>query len=539
MTSLAMPEPRAVRAQAGGILIAAVLLACITEAVASTVLSLGRGDIIGDTYATPDEFAWLDIGYTTLKMMGFIAAPTLIARFEPRKLMFVSTLIMGAACALAALTADLETLVMLRVLQGFAGGVLLISGQTLLFLGYPRSQQPIIQALFAMGSVVAPATLAPALQGWLLDNQSWTWIFFGNAPIAFMAAGLVLVAKETPPTPFARRPFDWLGFVLLSVALACVTYICNQGSRWDWFEEARIVWLTGAGATAFLAFIAREIAARDRTLLDFGAFGIDDFTFAFVVSFVAGAALFGSAYLIPSFAVSVLAFTPTDAGQLLLPSGGLFVAALLLAAFLMQARKVPPIATVPLGILLIMLAMWMLSGSTSQSGSDDMMPAILLRGLGLGFLFLSIQLIAFCGLPSQTLASGISMFNVGRQLGGLMGVAALQTLIAHQVAGNQAVLGAHITAGTPDVIARIATMTSALVGRGMDAAAANQAAMMLLGRAVAGQSTVIAFNTAFNAIALLFVVAAPLLIAIKIGVSRVGKARRARVSTAEGGQLGR
>ena len=120
-----------------------------------------------------------------------------------------------------------------------------------------------------------------------------------------------------------------------------------------------------------------------------------------------------------------------------------------------------------------------------------------------------------------------------------MGVAALQTLIAHQVAGNQAVLGAHITAGTPDVIARIATMTSALVGRGMDAAAANQAAMMLLGRAVAGQSTVIAFNTAFNAIALLFVVAAPLLIAIKIGVSRVGKARRARVSTAEGGQLGR
>ncbi len=115
-----------------------------------------------------------------------------------------------------------------------------------------------------------------------------------------------------------------------------------------------------------------------------------------------------------------------------------------------------------------------------------------------------------------------------------MGVAALQTLIDHQVAGNQVVLGAHVTAGSPAVTERIATMTSMLIGRGMDAAAAGQSALMLLGRAVAGQSTVIAFNSAFAAIALLFVVAAPLLIAIKIIVSRAGKARRARDLQEEG-----
>lgn len=534
MTSLAVPEPRVEPARVDGILVVAVLLAAVTEAVASTVLSLGRGDIIGDTYATPDEFAWLDMGYTALKLMGFIAAPWLITRIHPRRLVLVMTITMGTACALAAFTADLETLVMLRAVQGFTGGILLVSGQTLLFLVYTRSHQPIIQALFAMGSVVAPATIAPALQGWLLDNQSWTWIFFGNAPIAAIAVGLLLMVEDHAIEPSPRRPFDWLGFALLSVTLACLTYICSQGSRWNWFDESRIVWLTGVATIAFLAFIVRQFAVRERALLDFGAFRTDDFAFAFVVSFVAGAALFGSAYLIPSFAVSVLAFTPTDAGQLLLPSGALFTAALLLAAFLMQVRKVPPIATVPLGILLIMVAMWMLSGSTSQSGSDDMMPAILLRGLGLGFLFLSIQLIAFCALPSQALASGIGLFNVGRQLGGLMGVAALQTLIDQQVAGNQAVLGANVTAGSPAVAERIATITSMLVGRGMDAAAAGQSALMLLGRAVAGQSTVIAFNTAFNAIALLFVVAAPLLIAIKIIVSRVGKARRAHQSTPEG-----
>ena len=253
-------------------------------------------------------------------------------------------------------------------------------------------------------------------------------------------------------------------------------------------------------------------------------FGSEDFSFAFIVSFVAGAALFGSAFLIPSFAVSVLAFRPTDAGQLLLPSGALFICALLIAAFLMQVRRVPPVATVPFGILAIMAAMWMLSGSTSESGANDMMAAILLRGFGLGFLFLSITLIAFGNLKDRNRASGIGLFNAGRQLGGLMGVAGLQTLIDHNVTANLAVLGASVTAGVPAVSERLTTTTAMLAARGMDAVAASRAATSLLGRAVAGQSTVIAFDTAFNAVALLFVVAAPMLVAIKIGFSRYAQA---------------
>ena len=500
------------------------MLATLTEAIASTVLSLGRGDIIGDTYATPDEFAWLDIGYTASKLIGFMAAPWLMSRIDPRRLIIGATLVMGAACGIAAITARLDLLVALRIIQGFSGGTLLVGGQAIIFLAYPRSRQPILQALFAMGSVVAPATIAPALQGWLVDSQSWTWIFFSIVPVALAAAGLLLIADGPRPVTTARRPFDWIGFSLISVALFCFTYVLSQGSRWDWFEEPRILWLTVIGAAALLAFLGQQVMAKGQGLLDFTLFRSEDFSFAFIVSFVAGAALFGSAFLIPSFAVSVLAFTPTDAGQLLLPSGALFIGALLIAAFLMQARRVPPVATVPFGILMIMAAMWMLSGSTSESGADDMMAAILLRGFGLGFLFLSITLIAFSNLNDRNRASGIGLFNAGRQLGGLMGVAGLQTLIDHNVAANVAVLGASVTAGVPAVSERLTATTAMLAARGMDAVAAGRAATSLLGRAVTGQSTVIAFDTAFNAVALLFVIAAPVLVTIKIGLSRYAQA---------------
>ncbi|MBB4188630.1 MFS transporter [Sinorhizobium terangae] len=534
MTSAIAVAPARGRSEAGALLIAGIVLATLTEAIASTVLSLGRGDIIGDTYATPDEFAWLDVGYTALKLIGFMAVPWLVSRINPLSLIIASTLAMGMACGVAAFTTQLDLLIALRMIQGFSGATLLVGGQAIIFLAYPQSRQPILQALFAMGSVVAPATIAPALQGWLLDSQSWTWIFFSVVPVALAAAGLLMVADSPTPVRTAhRRPFDWIGFSLISITLFCFTYVLSQGSRWDWFEEPRILWLAVIGAAALLAFLGQQVLARGQGLLDLTVFKSDDFLFAFIVSFVAGAALFGSAYLIPSFAVSVLAFTPTDAGQLLLPSGALFVGALLFAAFLMQVRHVPPFATVPFGILMIMVSMWMLSGSTSESGADDMMAAILLRGFGLGFLFLSITLIAFSKLDSRNLAFGIGLFNTGRQLGGLIGVAALQTLIDHNVAGNVAVLGASVTSGRSAVIERLATTTAMLSAKGMDAAAAGRAATGLLGRAVTGQSTVIAFDTAFNAVALLFVFAAPVLVAIKIGIARYEKARAGRLPEAQ------
>lgn len=274
--------------------------------------------------------------------------------------------------------------------------------------------------------------------------------------------------------------------------------------------------------------------AGGRGLLDFDLFRSSDFSFAFIVSFVAGAALFGSAYLIPAFALSVLGFTPTDGGLLLLPSGALFIGALLVAAYLMQVRGVAPFATVPFGILMIMVAMWMLSGSTLESGADDMMAAVLLRGLGLGFLFLSITLIAFSDLDRRHLACGIGLFNTGRQLGGLLGVAALQTLIDQHVVANGAVLGANLGTGGAALIERLTNTSAMLALKGMDAAAANQAATSLLGRAVTGQSTVIAFDTAFNAVALLFVFAAPLLVGIKIGFAKYAKAHAARTETQDG-----
>lgn len=516
MTAAAVSEAAPAEATTGWLLVAGIVLASLTEAVASTILSLGRADIIGDTHATPDEFALLDVGYTALKLIGFALAPWLLTRIDPRQVLLAATLVMGAACAAAAVTADLDLLIMLRLVQGLAGATLLVSGQAILFWNFPAARQPILQAIFAMGATVAPATVAPLLEGWLIDARDWTSIFFWVLPLSLAGAGLLMMAAPTPARPAPPRPLDGMSLLAFAAAMLCATYVLMQGSRWDWFEASRIGWLTAIAVIGLIILAIRQFRARSDALLDLSTFRTEDFAFAFFVSFVAGAALFGSAFLIPGFAVSVLGFTPTEAGALLLPSGACFLATLLFAAYMMQARGLPPVATVPFGILSIMIAMWMLSGSNAESGSADMMPAVLLRGFGLGFLFLSINLIAFSKLPAASVAFGIGIFNIGRQLGGLIGVAALQTSIDHGVVHNQTILGAAINAGSPALAERIAATTNLLVARGVEAGAAAKTATAMVGRAVGGQGAVIAFDTAFNLVALLFVFGAPCIVAFKI-----------------------
>ena len=169
MTTAVAVTPSREKSATGGLLVVGIVLATLTEAIASTVLSLGRGDIIGDTYATPDEFAWLDVGYTALKLIGFMAAPWLMSRVNPRSLVIGATLVMGAACGIAAITARLTCWSRSASYRASPAPPCWSGARRSFFSAYPRSHQPILQALFAMGSVVAPATIAPALQGWMID----------------------------------------------------------------------------------------------------------------------------------------------------------------------------------------------------------------------------------------------------------------------------------------------------------------------------------------------------------------------------------
>ncbi|GAA5665817.1 hypothetical protein Brsp07_04324 [Brucella sp. NBRC 14130] len=130
------------RQNTGCLLLAGIVIATLTEAIAGTALTLGKGDIIGDVYATPDEFAWLDIGYTTLKMIAFLLASWIATTVNLRIIVVAATVMITLVSAATALTTRLDLLIGLRAFQGFSGGLLLVIGQTVIFRDFSPSRQP-------------------------------------------------------------------------------------------------------------------------------------------------------------------------------------------------------------------------------------------------------------------------------------------------------------------------------------------------------------------------------------------------------------
>lgn len=503
------------------IILSLLILATAMDAINSSVLMIARGHIMGATRTTPDEVAWVNMAYLAAKLTAFPIAARMCLRIAPGSLVLAATTALLGASVGCAMTESLGTLIGWRIVQGQAGSLLLVSSQFLLFQLFSRRQQGVVQALFAFSVIMAPTTLTPILQGWAVDTGTWSWIFLANVPLGLcgLAASLLLPFGRVADAP--KHPFDWVGACLLAAGMTAIVFVTQEGSRYNWFDEPEIVKVTIAAAIAMVAFIGRLFLSQQQgPLIEFAPFRDEHFSFGFLVSFVAGCALFGSAFIIPAFATSVLALSPTYAGLLLLPSSLVICIGLLLAGSAIQFKSLDPTRPIPLGILCFMVAMWMMSGSTSQSGLPDLVPDLLLRGLGLGLLFVSLTLVTLNGLNGVALAHGIALFSMGRQLGGQAGTAWLGTYLDHQIALNRTVLSQHINAANPAFIEHRDAIEAALIARGLNPENAGQAAVSIIQQHLQQQVATVSFNECFLAVALLFLGVAPILIACRAMLHR-------------------
>lgn len=496
------------------------------DAVNGSVLGIARLHIMGSAHATPDEAAWIGIAYLIAKITCLPLAAGLTARFGTIRMLAVATVVVTLASLACGFAADLDALVFWCAVQGAGGAVLLVAGQTALLKIFPRDRQPSVQAVYSIAVILAPASLAPGIEGWLTDALSWSAIFLLNALTGLV--GLVAVArgfKEELPRAHRLR-LDWIGLGLLALAASGVVYVLQEGNRYDWLEEPHIGWLTIGSVAAFALFLAWEKRRQRRDpLIDSAVFQSQPFTFGFIVSFVAGTALSGSAFVISAFAFTVLDFAPTYAGLLLLPASLSVALGLFLAAMLLQRPGFVPLRLVPLGILCFMTAMWWLSHATGQSGLPDLTPPLLLRGFGLGVLFMALTVMTLTGLAGPQTAHGVALFNIGRQMGGLIGIAFLQTYLDYQIALNRGVLAAYLVPGNPLLVERQAQIAERLAARGYDAGDATMAAIAVIAKSAQAQVAALSFNESFLAVALIFLFAAPLMAAVKLIQARVAQQR--------------
>lgn len=519
---LAVPAPTTV-GKIAWVAVAGIAVAAMVDTLNASLMTVGRGHIMGTTLATPDGVAWVNMAFLMAKLVGFPVGAWAAVRFGARHSLLFSLAVLGAATLLGALPTTLDGLVLARIAQGFAGGIVLVVAQTALFWIFPSERQGMVQACYALSVVMGTATLAPGVHGLFVDGPGWQWVLVFAASLAILAFVLLFSARRALPSGREARSFDWIGVGAFTVAMVALTFVLIEGDRYAWFENHEIVAGSVVGLLALAVFIARLLSARRSALVDTDLFANDHFVFGFIVSFVAGFALFGSGFVIPAFAQQALGFTPLYAGLLLIPSAVTVGVGILVAGALLQFKRLNPLALYPFGILSIIGAMWLLSRSTPDSGFVDLTLPLVLRGAGLGFLFMGLTFETLISLRGPLTAYGVGLFNVGRQFGGLVGLAYITTYLSGERAIARADLAHALSPGDPDYLSAVEGAASELVSRGWSPAEALAAVQGMIGQEAQQQIATLAFNDAFLVFAFLFPAAAPFLIAVGILQSKLRK----------------
>ena len=400
-----------------------MLLGAISTILSATIVNVAFPALIAEFHVGHDELQWIAAGYLAAMTATMLATAWLVQAFGER-LAFVGMLALFlAASLLAAASWSTNALIVARVIQGGAAGILQPLAMIVLFRVFPLDERGRAMALYGFGIVLAPA-IGPAIGGTLLDAFGWRSIFLLTVPSAI--AGIVLGLRALPDrSRGASLRFDVAGWLLLTASLIALLNVPVVGHR-QGFGSAEVIGLIVASAVLAIGFVEWERRARS-PLLPIALFRHRPFVGASIVAFAYGIGLFGSTYLVPVFAQQIAHYDATDAGWLLMPPGVALAIAIAVGGGLSDRMHPAPIIIA--GLALFALSSLLLAFSGAATGFVLLALWLVIGRIGLGMLIPALNVAAVQALSGAELAYASSAVNFVRQLGGAIGVNLLAVVL--------------------------------------------------------------------------------------------------------------
>ena len=308
-----------------------------------------------------------------------------------------------------------------------------------------------------------------------------------------------------------RRPpsVDWLGIGLLTVGLACLQTLLEEGQQDDWFDSQFITAMGLISLFSLAIFVWWELRV-EHPAVDLRVLRYRSVAAGSMYSIVLGAGLYGALFAIPIFAQNYLHFTAMQTGELLMPSAIASGVAMIITGKLVG--KFDPRMIVACGAIITSGVMFNLSTINPDTGAGNLFWPLVFRGLGSVMMFLPLSIATLGSLPRHEVPAASGFYNLTRQLGGSLGVAILTTLLARREAVNRAVLVENITPFRDAAVDRFNQLVAFFQAHGFDSATAQQKALASVDQIVTGQVAVRAFSQLFLLVGVAFIVTLPLLL---------------------------
>lgn len=496
------------------------ILCALLEIVDSTIVNVALNEMKGNLGATLSEVGWVITAYAIGNVIIVPMTSWLSQQFGRRNYFAASIIIFTVFSFLCGNATNIWELVFFRLIQGIGGGALLVTSQTIITESYPVEKRSMAQAIYGLGVIIGP-TLGPPLGGYIVDNYSWPFIFYINLPIGLAATLMTLQFVRSPRYAEKRKAsdVDWLGILLLSATVGSLQYILEKGHEDDWFESKAIIYLTVTAVIGFILFVWRELTFR-YPIVELRVLKNGNLRIGTVMSFILGFGLYGSTFIVPLYTQSIMGWTALQSGALMIPAA-------LTTAFMMPiigrllTKGVKQQLLVAIGLLIFFIySYWGYKIITPDTGKSDFFWMLIVRGAGLGLLFIPITSLALSTLTGQEIGQGAAFTGMMRQLGGSFGIAAITTFISTQTSQHRANLLSHLDINSLDVQQRIAGIKASFIAKGMSPDAALNAAYKLLDLSVMKQSAVLSYMDVFLYLGILFLICIPFVLFVKESKSK-------------------
>jgi EmrB/QacA subfamily drug resistance transporter len=421
-----------------------VMLGTIVTSAATTMVNVALPDIMGAFGLGEDQVQWLSTGFLAAMTATMLLTAWALGRFGYR-LAFLGALalfMVGSIAGAAASSSD--AVILARVLQGMASGLIQPMAMVVLSQVFPREQRGRAMGIFGIGVVLSPA-LGPTLGGFLVDQYSWRYVFLAMVPLCVLAMAAVAVfLPGRGRVEKAPYPFDGFGFVFLSIFLLCLLSALSNGQRQGWNSDLILALFAGAIAAA-AAFMAWELT-HQTPLLNLRVFANGGFAASCFVSFVLGVGIFGSTYIVPMFVQLVQGYTATRSGLLLMPAGLMLAVVFPIAG--QVSDRMPPWLPVMIGLALFGYSNWLCGDANVDTPFWTFAAWIAFGRIGSGLMTPALNAGALRALPAELLAQGSGAVNFVRQLGGALGVNLISVLIERRTAFHGDALAQAMTPAT-------------------------------------------------------------------------------------------
>ncbi len=491
------------------------ILCALLEIVDTTIVNVALNDMRGTLGATLTEVGWVVTAYAIGNVIIVPMTSWLSVQFGRRNY-FAASIVLFTICSfLCGNATGIWELVAFRFLQGIGGGALLVTSQTIITESYPIEKRSMAQAIYGMGVIIGP-TLGPPLGGYIVDHASWPYIFYINIPIGVIATLLTLQYVRSPKygTKSSGSDIDWLGIGLLAVTVGALQYVLEKGQDDDWFNSSAIIILAIAAFFGFYFFLWRELSFRN-PIVELRVLKNSNLRVGTILSFIMGFGLYGSTFIIPLYVQSILGWTAQQAGMLMVPAALTTAVMMPVIGNLLQ-KGVPQQYLVAGGMILFsVFTLWGYFILTPDTASENFFWMLIIRGIGMGMLFIPVTALSLSRLKGQQIGQGAAFTGMMRQLGGSFGIALITTFMSRQNQVHRNDLVSKLDVNSPAVQQRIQGMQHSFIAKGKSAGDALKAAYAALEGAVTRQAAVLSYMDVFFYLSVLFLICVPFVLMVK------------------------